>query len=628
MRMCKTISFNSWNNYFKAPFGALKVNEGADIKVIINDESVYSINLIIEKEDENLNCYEVKRINLEKEDDKVYKCKIEPLLDSGIYYYYFEVEVNRYGQDQKLFYGKVKQNGEACEYSFENLNKYQLTVYEENKVPDWFKEGVLYHIFIDRFNNGNRTGKPSNPKKNSFIYGNWDDDPMYIKDKEGNITRWDFYGGNLKGIINKLGYLKKLGVSIIYLSPVFESSSNHKYNTGNYKNIDPMFGDEEIFKELIDKANAKGISIILDGVFSHTGADSKYFNKFGNYDEVGAYQSKDSKYSSWYTFNDFPDDYKCWWGVKDLPNVNELNKSYMDYIIYDEDSVINKWTDMGIKGWRLDVADELPTEFIKEIRKELKKNDAESVLVGEVWEDASNKITYNERRNYLVGNQLDSVMGYPFRDNIVSFLKGNITSKELNNKFMTIKENYPKESFKANLNLISSHDVARIKTELNYDEAMVKLSVATQMTFEGVPYIYYGDEAGLCGGTDPDNRKTYPWKNEDEDMIEFYKEAINTRKKYSVLTNGDTEFIDTNDDDVFGYIRFNDKCEKILILINRSLENKNISINIKENTLEIVDIKYSSKKYLEFISKEEEEFNLQISPKSFNIFNVINHIEV
>lgn len=192
---------------------------------------------------------------------------------------------------------------------------------------------------------------------------------MYIKDKNGDVIRWDFHGGNLKGIIDKLPYLSKIGVSIIYLSPIFESSSNHKYNTGDYKKIDPMFGDEEILKELIEKANKKGINIILDGVFSHTGADSKYFNKFGNYDEVGAYQSKDSKYSSWYTFNDFPDDYKCWWGVKDLPNVNELNKSYMDYIIYDEDSVINKWTDMGIKGWRLDVADELPTEFIKEIRK-------------------------------------------------------------------------------------------------------------------------------------------------------------------------------------------------------------------------------------------------------------------
>ena len=138
-----------------------------------------------------------------------------------------------------------------------------------------------------------------------------------------------------------------------------------------------------------------------------------------------------------------------------------------------------------------------------------------------MWEDASNKISYGERRNYFVGDQLDSVMGYPFRDNIVNFLKGYITSNQLRNKFMTLKENYPKESFKSNLNIISSHDISRIKTELNYDNDMVKLAVATQMTFEGIPYIYYGDEAGLCGGTDPDNRKTYPWKNEDEDMIEF-----------------------------------------------------------------------------------------------------------
>ena len=620
--MSNLINYNSWQN--KAPFGAIKINQGVRISVEGNESyDLVNIKWIILK-DEN----KIGEVDLVRESKKYYQGEFNGFNETGLYFYYFEVEANIYGNKRTFIYGKNHEDGYVCEYSYENLNKYQITVHEDFQIPSWYKEGVMYNIFVDRFNNGNRNKKPSNPKKNSFIYANWSDEPMYIKDKNGDVIRWDFHGGNLKGIIDKLPYLSKIGVSIIYLSPIFESSSNHKYNTGDYKKIDPMFGDEEILKELIEKANKKGINIILDGVFSHTGADSKYFNKFGNYDEVGAYQSKDSKYSSWYTFNDFPDDYKCWWGVKDLPNVNELNKSYMDYIIYDKDSVINKWTNMGIKGWRLDVADELPTEFIKEIRKELKKNDAESVLVGEVWEDASNKITYNERRNYLVGNQLDSVMGYPFRDNIVSFLKGNITSKELNNKFMTIKENYPKESFKANLNLISSHDVARIKTELNYDEAMVKLAVATQMTFEGVPYIYYGDEAGLCGGTDPDNRKTYPWKNEDEDMIEFYKEAINTRKKYSVLTNGDTEFIDTNDDDVFGYIRFNDKCEKILILINRSLENKNISINIKENTLEIVDIKYSSKKYLEFISKEDEEFNLQISPKSFNIFNVINHIEV
>lgn len=618
------IFHDSHNIQLRNPFGAVTIGTKVRIRIWTSKKCSVYINLInfynnqveVQMNEIGWNGY----VN-----SWVYENEIDTSNCFGLIYYYFRV--NYCGRN--ILYGNnIESLGGEGQTYFNDPKSYQITIYSNEKVPNWYKKGIIYQIFVDRFFNGNKEGKVLNPKKNTFIYGKWDDDPMYIKDEQGNIVRWDFYGGNLLGVKKKLKYIKSLGVSTIYLNPIFDSPSCHKYDTGDYEKIDPMFGDEEILKELIEKANKKGINIILDGVFSHTGADSKYFNKFGNYDEVGAYQSKDSKYSSWYTFNDFPDDYKCWWGVKDLPNVNELNKSYMDYIIYDEDSVINKWTDMGIKGWRLDVADELPTEFIKEIRKELKKNDAESVLVGEVWEDASNKITYNERRNYLVGNQLDSVMGYPFRDNIVSFLKGNITSKELNNKFMTIKENYPKESFKANLNLISSHDVARIKTELNYDEAMVKLSVATQMTFEGVPYIYYGDEAGLCGGTDPDNRKTYPWKNEDEDMIEFYKEAINTRKKYSVLTNGDTEFIDTNDDDVFGYIRFNDKCEKILILINRSLENKNISINIKENTLEIVDIKYSSKKYLEFISKEEEEFNLQISPKSFNIFNVINHIEV
>ena len=620
--MSNVINYSSWKN--KAPFGAIKINQGVRISVEANENyNLINIKWIILKDDNK-----VGEVDLVKESKKYYQGQFNEFNETGLYFYYFEVDIDENGNNKKLFYGKNHEDGNVCEYLYEELNKYQITVHEDFEIPSWYKEGIMYNIFVDRFNNGNRNKKPSNPKKNSFIYSNWSDTPMYIKDTNGEIIRWDFHGGNLRGIIDKLPYLSKIGVSIIYLSPIFESSSNHKYTTGDYKTIDPMFGDEEILKELIEKAKKRGINIILDGVFSHTGADSKYFNKFGNYDELGAYQSKDSKYSSWYTFNEFPNDYKCWWGIKDLPNVNELDKSYMDYIIYDEDSVINKWTSMGIKGWRLDVADELPTKFIKELRKELKKIDSESVLVGEVWEDASNKISYNERRNYFVGDQLDSVMGYPFRENIVSFLKGNITSRQLNNKFMTIKENYPKESFKANLNLISSHDVTRIKTELNYDEAKIRLAVATQMTFEGVPYIYYGDEAGLCGGTDPDNRKTYPWKNEDEDMIEFYKESINTRKKYNVLTNGDTEFIDTNDDDVFGYIRFNDNNEKILILINRSLENKKISINIEENTLEIIDIKYSAKKYLELISKENNEFNLQISPKSFNIFNVVNLIEV
>lgn len=622
MRMCKTISFNSWNEYFKAPFGALKVNQGADIKVNTNEE-VYSIYLVITKEDENLNSEEVRRIPLIKKEENIYECKIEPLFIPAIYYYYFEVEVNRNGQNKKVFYGKIRQNGEACEYSFDNLNKYQLTVYEESKSPTWFKEGVLYHIFVDRFNNGNRTGKPSNPKKNSFIYGNWEDDPMYIKDENGDIIRWDFYGGNLKGIINKLGYLKKLGISIIYLSPVFESSSNHKYNTGDYKKIDPMFGDEEIFSELIEKANAKGISIILDGVFSHTGADSIYFDKFNNYDSKGAYNNEDSTYRSWYTFDDSKVGYKCWWGIKDLPNVNELEPSYMNYIIKDEDSVLNKWTKMGVKGWRLDVVDELPEEFVTEFKKELKKSENDSVLIGEVWEDASNKISYGQRRKYLLGKQLDSAMGYPFRKGILSFLRGEIASYELNDLYMDIKENYPPDAFKANLNLLGTHDVRRVKTELDNDQDMIKLAVLAQMTFEGVPYIYYGDEAGLAGDKDPDNRRTYPWKNEDNEMIDFYRNSIQTRHRIKALLKGETNFIYTKDDDVFAYERFIDE-DSCLIIINRSEEYKYIDFDLDYDLLDEIGIKYTPGDYGVTLEKENGKFVIDIEPKSFMIFKMKN----
>lgn len=622
MRMYKIISFNSWNEYFKAPFGALKVNEGANIKVNVNEE-INNIYLIITKEDENLNSEEVRRIQLDPKEGNIYECRIEPLLTPAVYYYHFEIDINKDGYNQKIFYGKVKQNGEACEYDYHNLNKYQLTVYEESQSPTWFKEGILYHIFVDRFNNGNRTGKPSNPKKNSFIYANWEDDPMYIKDENGDIIRWDFYGGNLKGIINKLGYLKKLGVSIIYLSPVFESSSNHKYNTGDYKKIDPMFGDEEIFKELIEKAEAKGISIILDGVFSHTGADSIYFNKFNNYDSKGAYHNEDSPYRSWYTFDDSKEGYECWWGIKDLPNVNELEPSYMDYIIRDKDSVVNKWSNLGIKGWRLDVVDELPDEFVTEFKKELKRSENDSVLIGEVWEDASNKISYGKRRKYFLGNQLDSVMGYPFRDSIVSFLKGDIVSYELNDLYMGIKENYPPDAFKSNLNLISTHDVKRIKTELNNDNDMVKLAVLTQMTFEGVPYIYYGDEAGLEGGKDPDNRKTYPWKNEDNDMLDFYRNSIQTRYRVESLLKGETNFIYTMDNDVFAYERIADE-DACLIIINRSNDHKHVDFDLNYDLLDEIGIKYTPGDYGVTLEKENGKFPIDIEPKSFMMFKMKN----
>lgn len=586
-----SIIYDSWMESHKKPFGALEIGEDININIeAISD--VKEIYLILETNEDIK-----KEIKMENKSNGIFTIDKYKFEKENIYFYYFK-SIEGETLDVK-YYGKSYDCGECVEYhDISYINKYQITVSRKTESPKWFKEGILYHIFVDRFN---RTGKINNPKKNSFIYANWEDTPMYIKNKENEVIRWDFHGGNLKGIISKLNYLKGLGVTVIYLSPIFKSQSNHKYDTGDYKTIDPMFGDEEIFKELIYKASKKGINIILDGVFSHTGDDSIYFNKYGNYDSLGAYQSKNSKFFSWYNFKDYPNEYDCWWGVKSLPNVNEIENSYMDYIIRDKDSVIKKWMNYGVKGWRLDVVDELPSKFLETFKKETLNIDNESVIVGEVWEDASNKISYSERRKYFLGNQLNGVTGYVFKNIVVEFLKGNINSQDVYNRFMTIKENYPKDAFKSNLNLLGTHDTRRILTELNEEKELLKLAVFIQMTFEGVPYVYYGDEAGLIGETDPDNRRTYPWENEDKDILNFYKKIIKERKNNKLLSSGETKFLKLSNQNILGYIRYI-KTDKILVLINRS--------NVKEK-IEIEGNEFIKKKLL-----------ITLDPKSHNLIKI------
>ncbi|CEO14483.1 glycoside hydrolase family 13 protein [Paraclostridium sordellii] len=586
-----SIIYDSWMESHKKPFGALEIGEDININIeAISD--VKEIYLILETNEDIK-----KEIKMENKSDGIFTIDKYKFEKENIYFYYFK-SIEGETLDVK-YYGKSYDCGECVEYHDINyINKYQITVSRKTESPKWFKEGILYHIFVDRFN---RTGKINNPKKNSFIYANWEDTPMYIKNKANEVIRWDFHGGNLKGIISKLNYLKGLGVTVIYLSPIFKSQSNHKYDTGDYKTIDPMFGDEEIFKELIYKASKKGINIILDGVFSHTGDDSIYFNKYGNYDSLGAYQSKNSKFFSWYNFKDYPNEYDCWWGVKSLPNVNEIENSYMDYIIRDKDSVIKKWMNYGVKGWRLDVVDELPSKFLETLKKETLNIDNESVIVGEVWEDASNKISYSERRKYFLGNQLNGVTGYIFKNIVVDFLKGNVNSQDVYNRFMTIKENYPKDAFKSNLNLLGTHDTRRILTELNEEKELLKLAVFIQMTFEGVPYVYYGDEAGLIGETDPDNRRTYPWENEDKDILNFYKKIIKERKNNKLLSSGETKFLKLSNQNILGYIRYI-KTDKILVLINRS--------NVKEKT-EIEGNELIKKKLI-----------ITLEPKSHNLIKI------
>jgi len=473
-------------------------------------------------------------------------------------FYYFKID--------NLYFG-VNQQPQELE-----PNSFQITVYDKDyKTPKWWGQQVVYQIFVDRFFNGNPHKEVIKNHDEYIIHQNWNED---VSD---NIHHRDFFGGNLQGVIEKLDYLENLGITCIYFNPIFEARSNHKYDTANYMKIDPMFGDEKTFKNLCKEAKKRGISVILDGVFSHTGSDSVYFNKHNTYDSVGAYQSKESPFYKWYQFTEFPDEYKCWWGNQSMPEIDELQPSYQGYILKNVDSVVKHWLKCGARGWRLDVADELPDAFIKVLREEVKKEKEDSIVIGEVWEDASNKVSYGVQREYFLGEELDGVINYPFKDAIFGFLKGEKTAYEANKVFERIIENYPPQSLSASFLVLGNHDTARIKTVINNNN-LQKLAVLWQMTFMGVPCVYYADEVGQTGDADPYNRRSFPWNNVDLELMEYYKSLIAIRKYNSILQNGHYTNVPI-DNDVLAYIRHN-FLQAILVVINRANSEKELVIDL------------------------------------------------
>lgn len=612
------IIHNSRDLLFRSPFGAVECE--TDIKLKINigkKEQVKSVK--VQLTDGTGKVQKIDMITIsEVEDFDIYEANIELTEYVGLYWYHFIIDT----ENGTFYYGNncSMSGGEGEVFYDDPPLSYQITVYKkENTTVDWIKDGIIYQIFPDRFYNGNEDGTVLKPHRDMILRSNWRETPKYIKSESGRIDFFDYFGGNILGVIKKLPYLKELGITIIYLNPIFEAESNHKYDTGDYKKIDAMFGDEELFKELCDKARKQGMRIILDGVFSHTGSDSIYFNREGRYDSLGAYQSKDSEYFDWYKFDHYPDKYSSWWGVDTLPEVEELNRGYLDYIVYDEDSVVNKWSKAGISGWRLDVADELPGEFIKKFKKRLKEVDEDSVLIGEVWEDASNKKSYGQRRTYLLGEELDSTMNYPFRATFLDFFLNVIDSRQAGLEVMQIKENYPIHHFYSLMNMLGTHDSQRILTVLGeapdgkkisqqdkekfkLDEDKLKLAVdrlklltVIQMTFPGVPSIYYGDEAGLEGYEDPINRRTYPWGDVNTELLEWFKKVTSLRTKYDVLKTGSLEILEL-DGDVFGFIREITNSKDVfdrerqdnlsVVLVNRSDRDIEIKLDLKEKNIE------------------------------------------
>lgn len=480
----------------------------------------------------------------------------------GLYWYYFVIK-NAKGT---AYAGRG--NGGYCEIHDMLEHKYQLTVYDPGyHSPAWFGEGITYNIFPDRFHREKMPTQPAGEGvAHRVLHESWDDIPVYQPDENGEIQNNDFFGGTLRGIIEKLDHLQSLHIGTIYLNPIFQAYSNHRYDTGDYKRIDPMLGTEADFQELCEKAKARGMRIVLDGVFNHTGYDSRYFNGRGGYDSVGAHQSQESPYYRWYQFHEWPEQYDSWWGIYTLPHVNEMDETYLDYIIENEDSVIRRWLRLGASGWRLDVADELPDAFIQRLNAAARREKSDAVIIGEVWEDASNKIAYSERRKYFQGGELDSVMNYPLRDAILAYLGGG-AAEHFAETMECLRENYPREVFYNLMNIIGTHDTARVLTILGVSEdawhmdrdgrahhklsseqleqakRKLRLAAVLQFTMPGSPTIYYGDEAGCQGFEDPFNRRAYPWGAEDTEILTFYRKLCALRANNDILTRGELRFV-------------------------------------------------------------------------------------
>lgn len=516
---------------------------------------------------------------------------------SCLLWYHFIIELP---DGARLWYGGRSGAGALSEHE---PSSFRITVYDgAYRTPAWFTEGVCYQIFPDRFFRSSwedfhaRLGAHIALGRHPRVHERWSEAPCFTPAPgQTEYAPDDYFGGDLNGIRQKLDYIASFGVTCIYLNPICAAASNHRYNTANYRSIDPLLGTDEDFRLLCSEAKRRGIRIMLDGVFSHTGSDSIYFNREGHYGETtGAYRDPQSPYRSWYTFTDAPakdgTNYDCWWGFPTLPNVNELNPSYVEYIA-GENGVLSHYAALGATDWRLDVADELPDEFIRILRRRVKANDPDAVLLGEVWDEPTEKRGAEGRRGYVNGDELDSVMNYCFTNATIAFLTGRMSAEAYADALAFLREQYPKPFYDAALNLLSSHDVERAATALSgapsrytltreaqaafrptpenaaKGRARLILGTAIQTALPGVPCLYYGDEAGLTGMGDPFNRAPFPWGGEDAALTDAIRSLLTLRKKSSALRHGRCR-MGAPADNVFAIVRYTEADAAILI-VNR-----------------------------------------------------------
>lgn len=582
--------FNSRKIEYKDKIRAIATDEKVKLRIIVpRSMKCCGATLCVVKENESPAYYSMFWAGMCGDDNEYWELHFFATTP-GLYWYHFELDTP-WGRSF------VRNVGRGVGDFAPDASDFQQTVYDKNfKTPDWLKGGIIYQIFPDRFYS---SGTEKHGVRPSRVMRRWGDEPFWREEQMNGIWNNDYFGGDLKGVEEKLLYLANLGVTCIYLNPIFEANSNHRYDTADYEKIDPLLGTEDDLKSLCKTAREQyGISIILDGVFSHTGCDSKYFNIYSNYDDVGAYNSKESPYYPWYKFINWPDEYHSWWGIKLLPEVIEETPQYREYIC-GKNGILRKWLKCGISGWRLDVADELPDVFLDDLRRAVKDENSDAVIIGEVWEDATTKLAYGERRRYLLGEQLDSVMNYPFADAVLNFVRF-ANADAFIDSVMSIIEKYPPQVTNVLMNHIGTHDTERAITRLagencegygrhwqhehnklsDYDYyrgvSMMKIASLIQYTLPGVPSLYYGDEIGMQGMKDPFNRACMDWYEPNTELHRWYKRLGEIRRGCKAFERGSFVPIYCSYKTV-AYLRSGDNNE-VLVAVN--LDENAVDINV------------------------------------------------
>lgn len=598
-----SVIFNSLDLAYKTPFGAVPSGEKIifTLRVPIN-YGCQTPFLFIKKDGQDPQQIQLNKTGQENNTD-IFQL-VYTAGEVGLYFYYFDLWVDY----RKLFRGA---NGKA----YENTNSgnwYQLTVYDPSfKTPENTHGAVMYQIFPDRFFEGNPQ-KPKTYLERIYRTNKAGEPYFWNTDQENGYLSRDYFGGDLVGIEQKLPYLKSLGVNWIYLNPVFEAHSNHRYNTADYMNIDPYLGTNEDFTHLCQKAKEMGIKIIIDGVFNHTGSDSIYFNKEARYPDVGAWQSPESVYRPWFYFHADGKTYDSWWGFDTLPTCNKENLNFREFIC-GENGVIDTWIARGASGFRLDVVDELPDDFVVEIRNAVKNHGEDKYLIGEVWEDASTKEAYGKRREYFWGHELDGVMNYPFRTAIINFLKDPNTTHIFRETVESICENYPAPALASITNHLGTHDTMRIITALVGEDPqgngrawqsgrklspdayargirLLEQAFVLQFTLPGIPCVYYGDEIAMQGYADPFNRAYFNWNSPEKHLIPLMKKLSALRASCPAFASGTLKFI-IADNGLLVYQRTSeDGNSTAIIAINAG---NNTTVDLFGETIELSTFEYA-----------------------------------